>query len=99
MATAARTDTDGFLLDALGQGQRLATEIEAEAASVGITAKQLRDARARLGVQISREGDRRSRWSLPTEAQQPSVPERARSWLEDHCELGELSTEQVEVGR
>src|SRR4051812_16828073 len=95
----ARTDTDQFLLDALAPGPRLATDVEAEAASVGISAKQLRSARERLSVEISREGDRRSRWSLPAEAPQPSTAEGSRRFIDDRVALGEWTAAKATVGR
>ena len=61
---------DAFLREALAEGEwHDSGAVKREAASEGITAKQLRSARERLGVEVDRVGRREahgSRWRLST---------------------------------
>lgn len=56
---ASKTQADIALLrQALAQGPRLASEVEAEAAAQGISPTTLREARKRLNIESRRHGGR-----------------------------------------
>jgi putative DNA primase/helicase len=64
-----------LLSDVLASGRVLSNTVKQRASDAGISAKALRDARERLGVQVMREGfgpDTKTYWCLPAPSVAPS---------------------------
>src|SRR4051794_39709037 len=97
--TRTQAEAQEWLRAAVKDGERPQTALEAEGKAEGFTPKQLRTARKHIGVEISREGDGRSRWFLRTEAPQSSIPERARQWVADRVALGQLTAAEATAAR
>jgi hypothetical protein len=61
---------EAFLLAALGEGERPASEVMKEAEAIGLTEQNLRTARAKLDVKVRKEGngytgEQKWYWRLP----------------------------------
>jgi hypothetical protein len=105
LVSATQSDGDGrsgaseavdFLLDALAEGPRPSKELEAEARPLGITVKNLRNARQKLGIKPYRGGGIGSdgQWMYPRVAKPPDEPKMPESSKMPTSQLdGHLSAE------